>query len=234
VSARCTRDADGVRWLHLAVKDTGIGHSGGQAAGDLRTRSSQADASTTRRYGGTGLGLAICARLANLMGGQVRVESAPGQGSTFHVAVRIGSGVGLVVSSATDPLADTALAGDGPDDLPLNLLLVEDNPVNQRLAVLLLRKLGHRVAVANHGGEAVAMQAATPFDAILMDMQMPVLDGLEATRVIRAGEPAGVHVPIIALTANAMQGDRERCLAGGWTGYREPSRVDPRPCCAPN
>jgi signal transduction histidine kinase/ActR/RegA family two-component response regulator/HPt (histidine-containing phosphotransfer) domain-containing protein len=226
VQTRCSRDADGVFWLYLSVSDTGIGIPADKQ-GAIFDSFSQADVSTTRRYGGTGLGLAICARLVGLMGGSIRVDSTPGQGSRFHVAVRIGQDMALFGGMAEPVLPTGAVSmGDVVTDAPLHLLLAEDNPVNQRLAVLLLGKLGHRVAVASDGAEAVAMQAATPFDAILMDMQMPVLDGLEATRAIRAAAAPGSRVPIIALTANAMQGDRERCLAGGMDGYLS-KPVDP-------
>jgi signal transduction histidine kinase/HPt (histidine-containing phosphotransfer) domain-containing protein/ActR/RegA family two-component response regulator len=217
VQARCERTAHGPCWLHLAVRDTGIGIAPDQQA-LIFDSFSQADASTTRRYGGTGLGLAICARLAGLMGGSIHVDSLPGRGSTFHVALQVGE----VALSAPDTPGRTTrvpLGVDMPPHRALRLLLAEDNPVNQRLAVLLLHKMGHAVTVARDGAEAVALHAATPFDAILMDMQMPVLDGLAATRVIRAGQALAARVPIVALTANAMQGDRERCLAAGMDAY---------------
>ena len=220
VRARCSQDAGGAFWLHLAVSDTGIGIPADKQVA-IFDSFSQADVSTTRRYGGTGLGLAICARLAGLMGGTIGVDSTLGQGSTFRVALRVGRDEAMVGGVAGSvPPTDAVSDGEAvPVDAPLHLLLAEDNPVNQRLAVVLLGKLGHRVAVANDGTEAVAMHAATPFDAVLMDMQMPVLDGLAATRAIRAAEPPGTRVPIIALTANAMQGDRERCLAAGMDDY---------------
>ena len=217
VQARHSRNAGRRHWLHLAVRDTGIGIAPDQQAAIFESFS-QADASTTRRYGGTGLGLAICARLVDLMGGSIHVDSVPGQGSTFHVTLRVED----IEGAAAPMLPGTPeTAGRMPAGRSLRLLLAEDNVVNQRLAVLLLDRLGHEITVVGDGAEAVAqvLHAATPFDAVLMDMQMPVLDGLAATREIRAAQGDVARVPIIALTANAMQGDRERCLAAGMDAY---------------
>ncbi|MCX8146364.1 MAG: ATP-binding protein [Azovibrio sp.] len=206
--------------LHLAVADTGIGIPADKQSAIFEAFS-QADTSITRRFGGTGLGLAICSRLVNLMGGRIWLESEPGQGSTFHFSVA------LAPAGAPDahpePDADRIAAFPG-----LTILLAEDNPVNQKLAVSLLEREGHRVVLAANGAEAVARSADADIDLVLMDMQMPVLDGIEATAQIRKREAmTGRHLPIVAMTANAMQGDRERCLAAGMDGYvAKPIKLD--------
>ena len=197
--------------LHLSVRDTGIGIAPEQQSGVFEAFN-QADTSTTRQFGGTGLGLTICARLVTLMGGRIWVESAPGQGSTFHFTVRV------------QAVADTPLAAPlpalpvspAPSSQPsLHILLVEDHPVNQKLAITLLTKWGHTVVLANNGQEAVDLFSAQAWDLVLMDMQMPVMGGVEATRLIRASEPQGQHTPIVAMTANAMESDRLVCLEAG-------------------
>ena len=202
------------------MSDTGIG-----IAPEAQTRIfesfTQADASTTRRFGGTGLGLAISKKLVELMGGEIHVESAPGKGSTFSFTL-------CTEAKAQDPQEVTTafdretlrrLAGaPGPGEAA-RLLVVEDNLVNQRLALRLLEKLGHRVELAGNGLEAVRLAGAVAYDAIFMDCQMPELDGFEATRRIRAAEAPGRRVPIVAMTANALQGDRERCLEAGMDDY---------------
>ena len=196
--------------LAIAVHDTGIGiHADNQAS--IFQDFSQVDTSVARKYGGTGLGLAISARLATLMGGSLRVESTPGQGSTFHL--RCGFRIASVRPEAAPPAEPVAELG------PLSILLAEDNPVNQRLAKVLLERRGHRVTLAGNGLEALDWQGRAQFDAVLMDVQMPELDGLEATRRWRAVEAGARRVPIIAMTANTMQGDREKCLAAGMDAF---------------
>jgi PAS domain S-box-containing protein len=201
--------------LHFAVRDTGVGIAEDKQL-DVFGAFSQADSSITRRFGGTGLGLAISHKLVLMMGGRVWLESELGKGSVFHFTLRLGIG------------KENAATSDG-DQLPfelapqqtLHLLLTEDNLINQRLALALLEKRGHRVVVANNGQEALDALENGAFDLVLMDIQMPVMDGVVATQHIRARErELGLcHLPIVAMTANAMQGDRERFLAAGMDGY---------------
>ena len=206
--------------LHFAVADTGIGiaHDKREVIFDAFR---QADGSTTRKYGGTGLGLAICSRLAKLMEGRIWVESEPDRGSTFHFTTTFQIAVSDPAPAASD--LTNMLRSVAPDRVAsgrLKVLLAEDNPVNQRLAVRLLEKRGHHVVVANNGREALAMLDQDSFDAIIMDVQMPDMDGLEATGRIREMERrTGLHTPILAMTAHAMKGDRERCLSAGMDGY---------------
>ncbi|MFZ2854178.1 MAG: ATP-binding protein [Rhodocyclaceae bacterium] len=206
---------DGALVLHLAVHDTGVGIAK-EKQPDIFAAFSQADNSVTRRFGGTGLGLAISQKLVQMMGGRIWVESEPGKGSIFHFTLHLACGKApAAASGAADPLSLPALRQ------ALHLLLVEDNVVNQRLALALLEKRGHRVRIAGNGQEALDALADGVFDLVLMDMQMPVMDGIDATQRIRQGEQAdgSRRLPIVAMTANAMQGDRERCLAAGMDGY---------------
>jgi PAS domain S-box-containing protein len=198
--------------LHIAVRDTGIGIAADKHAAVFEAFE-QADGSTTRRYGGTGLGLAICRRLVDLMGGRLWLESAPGAGSTFHFTVRLQAPREAVAAGPTAVVSGAAPRG-------LRVLLVEDNAVNQRLAMRLLERHGNRVRIAGNGREALTALAEATFDVVLMDVQMPVMGGFEATAAIRAGERAGGRrQPIIAMTAHALSGDAERCLEAGMDGY---------------
>jgi CheY-like chemotaxis protein len=218
VVIRCAIEMETVDELTLrfAVEDTGIGISSLVLPG-LFEAFTQADSSTTRRYGGTGLGLAISRQIVGLMGGEIGVESEPGCGSTFWFTVRLRhardeprtvESVAVMHSSAA-----AALVYQG------RVLLAEDNIVNQRLAAHLLRKLGCQVDIASNGVEAVSMWRGLPYDAIFMDCQMPEMDGYEATAEIRQAEPERKRIPIIAMTAHAMPGDRERCLEAGMDDY---------------
>ncbi len=205
--------------LHFAVTDTGIGIPP-EKQRSIFEAFTQADGSTTRRYGGTGLGLSISARLVGLMGGRIWVESRPGEGSTFHFTARFTVAAGAPAEPQSGPAPQAEAPG-------LRVLLAEDNAVNQELAVQLLRKRGHTVVVANNGRQVLETLQTQTFDAVLMDVQMPEMDGLETTAAIRARE-AGTeqHIPIIALTAHAMKGDEERCRAAGMDGYvAKPLRV---------
>ena len=222
VSVRCTseeRTADAVV-LHVTVADTGIGIPLDRQTAVFEAFT-QADGSTTRRYGGTGLGLSISSTLVELMGGRIWLESEPGHGSTFHFTVKVGlpraaDDAGLR-APAVEPPAPVAPAAV---DRPLRILLTDDNAVNQLLAARLLEKQGHTVRLATSGRQALTALENEPFDLALMDVQMADLDGFETTAIIRRREKtAGGHLLIVAMTAHAMAGDRERCLRAGMDGY---------------
>jgi len=214
-------DGDGRVRLRFEVADTGPG-----IAPDVRDRLfmdfAQADTSISRRYGGTGLGLSICRRLVSLMGGEIGVDSAVDHGSVFHFT--------LCLPAAEAPAAPpVAPAEDTSLPLPsLAILLAEDNTVNQKVATALLQRQGQRVTVARDGFEAVRLaRDGGPFDLILMDMQMPGMDGLEATAQIRRLPPPIGLVPVVALTANVLKGDDARCLAAGMDDYlAKPLRLE--------
>jgi signal transduction histidine kinase/ligand-binding sensor domain-containing protein/CheY-like chemotaxis protein len=280
--------SDGLVVLRVDVTDTGIGIAP-EHQGHIFEPFAQADGSTTRKYGGTGLGLAISAKLVELMGGRLTVESTPGAGSTFSftfrvelaeqtitiapvaaqtaavpavltavtaaqaeaplaVAPELAAGHDVTGSIAEPPLAgasmveapvaetsvvETPVAGAPVERpappagvfvprlaaRPLRVLLAEDSPVNQKVASKMLQKAGHTVTVVESGVEVVAAFGRETFDVVLMDVQMPEMDGFEATQAIRTQEQGERHIPIIALTAHAMQGDRERCLEAGMDGY---------------
>ncbi|MBL8420839.1 MAG: response regulator [Dechloromonas sp.] len=198
--------------LCYAVSDTGVGIS--PAAGEkLFAPFSQADDSTTRKFGGTGLGLVIIRELAQRMGGEVGFESIEGHGSTFWFRQRIERYLGAPPEPLRPPATSQRFAG--------RVLLVEDNEVNRKIAGATLRMLGCQVDLAHDGAQAVSAARATPYNLILMDCQMPVMDGFTASRRIRLEEQQSGRgaVPIIALTANALAGDREQCLAAGMSDY---------------
>jgi signal transduction histidine kinase/CheY-like chemotaxis protein/HPt (histidine-containing phosphotransfer) domain-containing protein len=195
--------------VRFAVRDTGIGIAP-EAARRIFEPFRQADASTTRNYGGTGLGLSISRRLVEMMGGTLEVDSIPDVGSEFHFTI------GFVVAQATGEIPAVKLPS--AKQRMLRVLIAEDNPVNQEVAGTMLRRRGHHVDVVNNGREAVEALAKETYDVVLMDLQMPILDGLRATAEIRAGEK-GKRVPIIALTANAAGGEREKVIAAGMDDY---------------
>jgi PAS domain S-box-containing protein len=202
--------------LRFSVEDGGIGLTPEQMA-KLFQSFRQADASTSRRFGGTGLGLSICKQLATLMGGEVGVESEPGVGSTFWFTARLGRvRTGLEATWAAKPFG--VQAGGMEVLCGASILLAEDNVFNQEVAVDMLEQAGARVTVANNGQEALEWLRRAAFDCVLMDMQMPLMDGLEATRKIRA-DPALSGLRVIALTANIMPVDRERCFAAGMDDF---------------
>jgi CheY-like chemotaxis protein len=199
--------------LHISVTDTGIGIPIDQQT-TIFDSFAQADASTTRKFGGTGLGLSIASQLTRLMGGRIWVESVPGTGSTFHVTIPVQVAPELDV--VVVPIAAIQLEGFKP----LRVLLAEDNAVNALLASVLLKKAGHIVTHVVTGRKALDALAVDAFDLILMDVQMPVMDGLEATAEIRRGETSsGGHIAIVAFTAHAMAEDKKRFLAAGADGY---------------
>jgi PAS domain S-box-containing protein len=206
------RDGDRVT-LHVAVSDTGIGIAADKRA-VIFEPFQQADGSMTRRFGGTGLGLAIASNLVRLMGGEIWIDSEPGAGSTFHVTLPV-----TVAAQAPAPEAASAAQPAAAPRLA-HILIAEDNVVNQRVAAGLLTKRGHQVTIVSNGREALAALQAGAFELVLMDVQMPDMDGFEATAAIRNWERAtGHHVRIVAMTAHAMKGDKERCLAAGMDGY---------------
>ncbi len=200
--------------VQFAVRDTGMGVPPEKQA-LLFQPFSQADLSTSRKFGGTGLGLAICKRLAKLMGGDAWMESEVGLGSVFYFTI---------VTTPAQPVAtpaerETAVAETASENGALRLLLVEDNIVNQKVALAMLKRMGHDADVANNGLEGIRRVSERRYDVVLMDWHMPEMNGLEATAEIRRSLPADRQPWIIGLTANAMQGDREKCLESGMNDY---------------
>jgi signal transduction histidine kinase/ActR/RegA family two-component response regulator len=204
------------------ISDSGIGIDA-KTVDRLFTPFTQADSTTTRKYGGTGLGLAIAHRLVSLMGGSIGVESQPGRGSTFWFRVPVGS---VQAGSAGPPEPQPAVAApllpDGPAQAPSSIrriLIVEDNPVNQIVALRAVRGLGYAAEVVSGGEAALEAWGRDSFDLILMDCQMPDMDGYEVTAEIRRREDGAGRVPIVAMTANTIDGDEEKCRASGMDDY---------------
>jgi PAS domain S-box-containing protein len=216
--------------LHFTIRDTGIGISPENQAG-IFDQFAQADSSTTRRYGGTGLGLTISNQLVSMMQGRMWLESKVGTGTTFHFTAKFGIGTSETPSPATNseavlriinksarPVPTLTMERQRAHDRKLRILLVEDGAINQRVATGLLESWGHDIKLAVNGKAAIDMFATDVFDMVLMDIQMPEMDGYEATAIIREQED-GSHTPIIAMTAAAMSDDRQRCLEAGMDDY---------------
>jgi PAS domain S-box-containing protein len=214
IAVSCRQNANNQPIYHIAVKDTGIGIAPHQM--DRLFKSfSQVDATTTRKYGGTGLGLAISQKLVELMQGNLHVISSEGQGSTFWFEIPL--------KTTQKPLENTQNRPTQPTTSqlfqPLTILLADDNPVNQKIAGTLLENLGHQVDAVFSGVGVLGALDVKKYDLILMDVQMPEMDGLEATRAIRQSEKHYRNIPIIAMTANAMKEDEEKCLEAGMNHY---------------
>ncbi len=207
--------------LRVDVVDTGIGITAEQMT-DLFEPFHQGDSGMARRFGGTGLGLAIVRRLVRLLGGSVSVHSEPGAGSTFTILLPCG-----IAAAAPGYSTRTLPPQPFRHQRNLNLLVAEDNAINRELAIQMLARLGLEAATVNNGHEAISAAAKGGFDLILMDIQMPELDGLAAVAAIRMLPGTAAHVPIVAVTANAMLGDRERYLAAGFDDYlAKPLRLE--------
>ena len=217
-SVRVATEDSEIVTLRVEVRDTGIGIAP-EAQDRLFQAFTQGDSSTTRRFGGTGLGLAISRRLVELMGGQLGVVSEVGRGSRFWFTVQLGKAQTPTPAASPSRLAPPRLKAALPA-LRGRILAAEDNAVNKKVIARLLQKAGFVADVVDNGLEAVEAAARVDYDAILMDCQMPEMDGFEATAAIRTGEAGTARrVPIIALTASAMGADRERCLAAGMDDY---------------
>jgi CheY-like chemotaxis protein len=210
--------------LRFEIRDTGIGIPADKVSSLFRSFT-QVDSSTTRKFGGTGLGLAISRQLSELMGGRIGVESKLDEGSTFWFTARLKIAPSVGASGAPgdsqgDPSESTLVSssqGERVDKGQMRILVAEDNPVNQMLIRMLLTKMGYQCQIVGDGAQAVHALETGAFDLVLMDCQMPVMNGFEATRHIRAGDGLvrNPNLPVIALTANAMNEDKEECIAAG-------------------
>jgi PAS domain S-box-containing protein len=217
ISAHITHQNEKDVGLRVEVRDTGIGIPE-SAKGRMFQTFSQADSSTTRRFGGSGLGLSICKKLIETMGGEIGFQSQEGSGSTFWFTLTLEKGLPLNIETP-EPRVNRAF---GPRPTPRygRILIEEDNTANQKLALRALEKIGYRADVVGDGNEVLNALREVPYDVILMDWQMPEMDGRKATEIIRSSKVLGrTDIPIIAMTANAMKGDREKCLEAGASDY---------------
>ncbi|MFN7935223.1 MAG: ATP-binding protein [Bryobacteraceae bacterium] len=214
IFVRCGSAEEGRR-LIMDVIDTGVGIPEDKRA-CIFEKFTQADGSISRKYGGTGLGLAITRKLVEMHDGEISVESTEGKGSTFRVTLPPDVFLHEAAESAGE--GSTPAPSDAEPAVAASILVVEDNHVNQKVVTAILRKKGYHVDVANHGREALEYLDLLAYGLVLMDVQMPILDGLETTRAIRR-DTRFRYLPIVAMTAHAMSGDRERCLASGMNGY---------------
>jgi len=214
---------DDIYTFRFAVRDTGIGIPEDKLS-LIFGKFAQADSSTTRQYGGTGLGLAISQQLINMMGGRIHVCSEPGRGAEFSFHLQLSVRPDQLEQTAAEspasalPQVPVSDASRGPDARPV-VLLADDNEVNRMVAGETLKRLGCEVAMAEDGRQALELMQQRAFSIVLMDCQMPVMDGYESTKKIRQLSGAACHVPVIALTAHAMTGDRDKCLAAGMNDY---------------
>ena len=204
--------------VDISVSDTGIGMDE-ETAARLFAAFTQADATISRRFGGTGLGLAITRQLSRLMGGDVQVESTPGDGSTFNLSFDAGPPQAGQVAEREDTLSDPVEEAKQTTVMGARVLLVDDNPVNRQVVRLFTTQLAPKIVEAANGEEALARLAEQPFDIVLLDVHMPVMDGRETIKRIRASDQPWRDIPVIALTADAMSGDRERYIGMGMSDY---------------
>ncbi len=213
ISTRLLERHDSAMLIQMDVRDTGIGIST-EALGAIFEPFVQGDGSTTRKYGGTGLGLTICRRVAEIMGGSISIESIPDVGSCFTVTLPFSAAKN---TDSTLPAYKETIGWDGP---PLRILFTEDDKVNISIGASMFRKLGHEVVVAENGRECLTALEQGTFDVVLMDIQMPVMNGEEALLEIRRKEQeTSRHQPVIALTAFSMRGEEKRFLEEGFDGY---------------
>ena len=222
------RKPDETHSYRFWVSDTGIGIEPNKQL-TIFEAFTQADSSTTRDYGGTGLGLTISNTLVRLMGSNIQLQSTPGQGSTFEFTIRMKPGRPFALQPESHDAQQLSQDANTSSSLRLRVLLVEDHVINQKLAISLIERAGHHVTLANNGEEGLRAAMQQEFDLIFMDMQMPVMDGLYATRAIRAFEAANhrKRVRIVAMTANAMASDREACERAGMDEFlSKPFKAD--------
>lgn len=224
LDAKPDREADAMELL-FTIRDTGIGIPDALLP-QLFTRFQQADSSISRTYGGTGLGLAIARELVTLMNGTISVESQEGKGSTFRVRLPVQIAESAEAAAPQQP-AETPAPPPEDDKRPLKVLLAEDQPVNQKLMMAVMERLGHDLTIAENGVEAIRRLREDSFDLILMDIQMPLMDGIQATKVIRSFDEPWHDIPIVAVTAHAMDGHREAYMAAGMDGFvSKPFKID--------